>query len=374
MLTATPNTWNPAATSFTYQWFRCSTVNTSSCDPIGPFAASATYTLQDADVDHFIRVVSRGTNPNGSAVSDLSASTSQILPRQVVATSAPAVSGKPWVGQTLTRSIGSYSGSIERAYTIWQACPDTTGNGCSTIEAGNIDQDGIATVTLDSGHLGKHIRVRVEVDVNDANAPAPFVVDSAFTGKVTAAPAKVTNSTKPEILGVPAPGVVLTLTKSVWGGSPTFSYRWLRCDSAGANCVPISGANGKTYKVVAGDVGKRLVARMTGINAWGIPVTVQTAATPTTKATLKPVYVTGASIAGKRVVGQKLTARPGVWSASPAATFTYRWTRNGNPIAGATAKNYTLKQADKGASITCVITAGNSVGKATKALKAGPVT
>ena len=365
-------TWNPAA-SFTYQWYRCSTVNTSSCAPIGPFAAATTYTVQDADADRFVRVVARGTNASGSDDSDLSASTSQILPRQVTATSAPAVGGKPWVGQTLTRSIGSYSGAIERAYTTWQSCPDTTGNGCSTIKGGNLDQAGIATLTLDNGHLGKHIRVRVEIDVNDASAPAPIIVSSAFSPKVTTAPAKVTNSTKPKIQGVPAPGVVLTLTTSTWGGSPTFTYRWLRCDTTGSNCLPISGATGKTYKVVSADVGKRLVARMTGINAWGIPVTVQTAATTTTTAKLKPVYVTGGSVDGKRVVGRKLTARPGVWSASPSATFTYRWTRNGKVISGATGKTYTLKKADKGTTIACVVTAKNSVGKTVKTLKAGKV-
>lgn len=374
VLTATPNTWNTPPTSYAYQWYRCSTVNASSCAAIGPFAAATTHTVSDADVGSYIQVKTRGTNANGSALSGLGGPSPLILPRQVTATSAPALAGKPWVGQTLTRSIGSYSGAIERAYTTWQSCPDTTGNGCSTIKGGNLDQAGIATLTLDNGHLGKHIRVRVEIDVNDASAPAPILVSSAFSPKVTAAPAKVSNSTAPKIQGVPAPGVTLTLTKSTWGGSPTFSYRWLRCDTAGANCLPISGATGKTYKVVSADTGKRIVARMTGINAWGVPVVVQTAATATTKATLKPVYITGASIAGKRVVGQKLTARPGVWSASPSATFTYRWTRNGKVITGATAKTYTSKKADKGATIACVVTAKNSVGKTARTLKAGKIT
>jgi hypothetical protein len=373
VLTATPNTWNTLPTSYAYQWYRCSTVNDSSCAPIGPFAAATTHTVSDADVGSYIKVMTRGTNGDGSALSGLGGPSPLILPRQVTSTSAPALGGKPWVGQTLTRSIGSFSGAIERAYTTWQSCPDTTGNGCSTIKGGNLDQAGIATLTLDNGHLGKHIRVRVEIDVNDASAPAPIIVSSAFSPKVTTAPAKVTNSTKPKIQGIPAPGVVLTLTKSVWGGSPTFTHRWLRCDTAGANCLPISGATASTYKVGSSDVGKRIVARMTGINAWGIPVTVQTAATATTKATLKPVHITGAEVTGKRAVGRKLTAEPGVWSASPAATFTYRWKRNGTNIAGATAKTYKLKAADKGKKITCVITAKNSVGTTAKTVKAGTV-
>lgn len=241
--------------------------------------------------------------------------------------------------------------------------------------AGHVDTAGIATLTLNAGHLGGNpLRVKVEVDVNDASAPQPVTFYSAFTGKVVTAPAKVTNSKKPTIVGVPATGVVLSLTKGTWGGNPTFSYSWKRCNSTGSACTSINGAdNNKTYKVVGADVGKTIRAQVTGVNAWGLPITVQTAATAVAKATMKPVYVTGASITGKHAVGKTLTADKGIWSASPAATFSYKWFRNGSPISGASSKSYTLKAADKGKTVTCTVKATNSKGSTSKTLSAGKI-
>ncbi|HXS46070.1 MAG TPA: hypothetical protein VN756_01255, partial [Solirubrobacterales bacterium] len=43
----------------------------------------------------------------------------------------------------------------------------------------------------------------------------------------------------------------------------------------------------------------------------------------------------------------------------PAPTFTYHWVRNGQPIAGATEKTYTVDAADEGKSLQCVVTGTN---------------
>lgn len=62
------------------------------------------------------------------------------------------------------------------------------------------------------------------------------------------------------------------------------------------------------------------------------------------------------SVTGDPSVGQTLTAELGVWEGSTA--FTYQWRRDGVDISGETAKTYTVVEADEGASITCVSTAG----------------
>lgn len=372
VLTANPNTWNPAANSFAFQWYRCTTTNESSCVATGGFGAS-TYTLADDDVDPYIRAVTRGTNGNGSAVSDLGPATSAILPKQVTNTTPPALAGQAWVGQTLTRGIGSYSGAIESAYTTWQICPDTTGSGCSTEKAGHVDAAGIATLTLNNGHLGKYVRVRIEVDVNDASAPQPALFTSAFSAKVTAAPALVANTATPKIIGVPATNVVLQLNKGTWEGSPTFSFAWLRCNSAGASCAAIAGATNAKYKVTAADVGFTIRAEVTGVNDWGLPVIASTPATPVATATLKPVYVKGGSVSGQREVGARLTCKRGLWSASPAASFSYKWTRGKTVISGATGKTYRLRAADENKIVACVVRASNGEGATKKKLSAGRI-
>ena len=72
-LTSTNGTWNPAASSFSYQWQRCSSTTTTTCANIAG-ATAATYTVAAADVGQYLRsgvsaISSSGTStPAYSAV------------------------------------------------------------------------------------------------------------------------------------------------------------------------------------------------------------------------------------------------------------------------------------------------------------------
>ncbi|WP_205471127.1 ELWxxDGT repeat protein [Nocardioides sp. SYSU D00038] len=57
---------------------------------------------------------------------------------------------------------------------------------------------------------------------------------------------------------------------------------------------------------------------------------------------------------GKVKVGKKLRANPGAWEAG--TKLTYKWLRNGKPIAGANGKTYKLKSKDKGKKIKVRVT------------------
>jgi hypothetical protein len=67
------------------------------------------------------------------------------------------------------------------------------------------------------------------------------------------------------------------------------------------------------------------------------------------------------AIAGKAQHGSTLTCGSGTWSGSPTG-FTYRWTRDGTPIIGATAPTYKVQTADEGSTLTCTVTATNAGG------------
>lgn len=72
-------------------------------------------------------------------------------------------------------------------------------------------------------------------------------------------------------------------------------------------------------------------------------------------------------------LGDTLIAEEGDWSgASYPLTYSYQWTRDGDDIAGATFKEYTLTAADAGLEINCEITATNSSG-ATTVSRAEPI-
>ena len=62
-------------------------------------------------------------------------------------------------------------------------------------------------------------------------------------------------------------------------------------------------------------------------------------------------------ITGAAKVGRRLAASMGAWTPMPK-TATYRWLRNGRPIAGASGASYKLKKADKGRRISVRVTVG----------------
>lgn len=50
-----------------------------------------------------------------------------------------------------------------------------------------------------------------------------------------------------------------------------FTYRWLRCDAAGANCVAIAGATGAAYRLTAADIGATIRAEVTATESAAPP-------------------------------------------------------------------------------------------------------
>lgn len=62
------------------------------------------------------------------------------------------------------------------------------------------------------------------------------------------------NTFLPTISGVASQGQTLYASPGSWTQSPDYSYQWRRCDSSGAMCSDISGANSEFYELVDVDV------------------------------------------------------------------------------------------------------------------------
>ena len=79
------------------------------------------------------------------------------------------------------------------------------------------------------------------------------------------------NSAAPTISGTPQVGQTLTAGPGTWNSdtTPTYTYQWQRCDTAGNNCAAITGANAQTYTVQAADVDKTLRVVVTAKNPTG---------------------------------------------------------------------------------------------------------
>ena len=87
-----------------------------------------------------------------------------------------------------------------------------------------------------------------------------------------------------------------------------------------------------------------------------------------------PAGILSPSIRGVAVKGRALTAKPGRWSGMPPLDFTYEWRRapapgrSGVTIPGANGPRYVLTTADVGSFIRLVVTAGNPIGQAKRAV------
>lgn len=245
--------------------------------------------------------------------------------------------------------------------------------------------------------------VRLTNDSTDDRAPtwSPGGTEIAFTqgGKLsTMTPAGTgvaqigssTSEADPEwglafgVVGAPsisfsgslAPGTVLTADPGTWSGSnPSFSYQWLRCNSAGASCGAISGATAQTYTVTAADGGSTIRVTVTDTEA-GIGSSSATSAQVPSSGVVGSTGPANTSSPEIRVVGAapiqdtRLTATAGTWSGSPPLTFAFQWEQcdeggDNCSLAGGTASTYTPTAGDVGHTLRVKVTATNAAGSTT---------
>lgn len=226
-------------------------------------------------------------------------------------TSSPTLQGPaaaPFVGDTLTTTNGTWSGSPTKFTYQWDRCnPTGDRQGCVPI-TGATSQSYTATAA-DVNH-------KLHANVMGTNAEGTGKADTTTSGVVAPAAAPK-NDTRPTISGSPTVGSTLTVSNGTWTGARTFSYQWQQCDAAGNNCVDIAGAHGSTYGVRSADVGHELRARVKAANKYGSTTadtdrTAQVTATPST--TVVTTTVAGNSsptitFISLRRVGVKVYAR-----------------------------------------------------------------
>lgn len=184
---------------------------------------------------------------------------------------------------------------------------------------------------------------------------------------------------EPRVIGNAIEGRRVSAANAPWSGTAPlrFTYRWLRCDTAGGgvngvNCTGISNAFGRTYVVQRADVGWRLRVRVVATNAEGSAASTSNAsaivlAAPPAGA---PRNTAPPTISGTPQVGQGLTTNTGSWAGAQPQTYSYRW-RRCNPTGGscsditsATAQTYALASADQGLTLRVRVTARNARGAA----------
>ena len=359
-LTASSGSWDNSPTAYSYQWQRCDSAG-NNCSNISGAAIYSSYTLVYADAGSTIRVRVTATNDSGSTDAT-SAQTALVSGKAPVNKALPTISGTPTQGQTLTALPGSWDNMTKPTDSYayqWQRC---TGSTCVDI-SGATSSD-YKLVLADVG------TVRVVV-----TATNPYGSTSATSAQYPSSGTVLTkvpvNVDPPTILGAAEAGQTLTADNGTWDNSPTsYTYQWQLCDSAGANCVAISGATASTYLIPSADIGLTITVVVTATNSYG---STDASSDPTTvvvaPGTLTPVNtglprITGT---GQAQVGKTMTASNGSWNNSPTS-YTYQWLRcaknggNCSNISGATSVTYVAQSADHGHTLRVVVTATNAYG------------
>ena len=182
-------------------------------------------------------------------------------------TQEPRVSGSATVGSTLSASQGSWNGSPTSYAYQWVRCPRDgglpSGADCAAIGGATTAKYVVASADVD-----RRLRVRVTA----SNADGSKTVASNATAVVRAADqGRPVNVQAPTLSGTAAQGQTLHVSPGTWNGRQpiTYTFRWVRCDTAGNNCILQQGFQDDAYLVREGDVGKTIRARVIARNSAG---------------------------------------------------------------------------------------------------------
>ncbi len=200
----------------------------------------------ESGVAQWRAVETGGTNPGETSWQTVASGT--ITYNAPANTVAPVVSGSTGLGDVLSSTQGTWTGSnISYSYQWQRNTVDISGATASSYMIVQADDNAsircVVTATNSGGAISANSNA---VSVDDFTVPS-------ITGV-------------PTISGTEEVGQVLTATAASVSGNPTPSRTW-QWERSGA---PISGATSSTYTLVAADEGETLTVVQTETNALGV--------------------------------------------------------------------------------------------------------
>jgi len=231
---------------------------------------------------------------------------------------APSVIGTAAAGKLLTGLSGSWGGTGTITYLFqWYRC-NAAGGSCTVIHAATSP-----TYALDARDVGKTLGLAVRA--TDSNGTSSAY--SSLVGPIAPKRPLLESTAQPVVTGPPIEGKTVQVTTGTWSPTPAqLAYRWERCNVHGRACAAIPGATAASYTITAADVGHALLAIVQGTNGSTIQNAFSTTTPPVVDGTLRgPRSTLAPTLSGPAVVGQQLTATPGIWKGVGPIVFAYHW-------------------------------------------------
>lgn len=334
LVAATP-TWGPSqATTVSYQWFR-------GIDPISN-ATAASYVLTPADKGYYVTVkmTARHLGYSESLVQSPGFGTIGVVQPGTFEAPLPLITGNFSVGGTLTANAPAVSGVSTTVAYQWQR------NGVDILNAT------ARTYVIAAADLGAFISVKVLYSASGYVPANNLVVGSKSVSAKFVPPTAaqlITGGTAPKV------GQTLTATEGTWTPTPaSYNYVWKIAITATGTYTNIPDATARTYVVKPADVGKFIKVEFAGVKA-NYDLSPQLSAATGVVGLGTMGTVPTPTVSGTKVVGDTVTANEGSWPVLPDS-FTYVWKRGTTTISGAAGKMYVLQPADRGQSITVLVT------------------
>ena len=254
------------------------------------------------------------------------------------------VSVKDFDGNPLTSTLETPAAGYGNDTLVWEVA------GVAKPAAGS-ESDYVVSVTgiVVSGQTVSHnyvVRLFNPASVPTTTPPAPPTGSDTIDPSVPVSdpPPPTTQTASPPvpatITGYDRVGQILHSTKPALTFRPTsWTYRWYR------DGVRIRNVVHSTHKLSSADLGKAISVRVIGHRRGHRAQSSLSAATDPIQPAIRPTASVLPTLSGLAFVGQTLTVDPGQW-APVGAHFSYRWYRNGKPLANATAATRLLSSRD----------------------------
>jgi sugar lactone lactonase YvrE len=276
-LTASPGSWSASgALSYAYQWQSCDRFGQDCANVEG--ATGASYTPEDGDADHTLRVQVTASEEKGSS-SRVSPATEPIATAGTpVVEQPPLIEGTSLQGSMLTVTPGQWSGEGLTYAFQWERCDEAA-------ECTPIDGATSSSYTLTESDVGTTLRALVTATGSEGQSEAL----SAATAVID--PESLRKFSPPSISGIIEVGGELAAEPGIWSGTGpiSYAYQWEGCNSSDDECAAIDGATEPTYLLSEGERGSTVRAKITVTGPLGSQTafSAATVATPGGEVTVK---------------------------------------------------------------------------------------
>jgi hypothetical protein len=364
VLTANEGSWvGTTPIDYAYQWLSCAPLG-GGCSEISG-ATEKTYTVGISEIGDSFEVSVTASNAEGSASAtspETSITGGGVQPPVDVL--APTILGLTITGQTVSATMGVFTGTEPSYAYQWELC-NSSGASCGEISGATE-----SSYTIPAGEVGDTLRVVVTASNAAGSASATSEASTQILGLAPV------NEKAPSISGSAVAGQLLSAASGEWTGTEPilYGYEWERCNASGGECKEIAGQILPLYAAGAEDVGHTLRVVVTASNVAG-----STSADSEASAVVAGVAPSNAIaplILGLTVTGQSVSATSGTWTGTEPIGYAYQWElcnssgASCGEISGATESSYTIAPGDTGDTLRVVVTASNVAGSVAKTSEA----